>query len=170
MKKTLLIGAGIGVGVIIGILISYQIQKSVFKTAYERVTLGFKAWEGAEAADAYKTGNAETARFTLLHFAKVLEFFYNNKDKDDSPEATAQDLAFSYVRLGKLAQIQGNQKEAEEYFSKGFGVYKKFKESMGKDASREKLISLVEKLDASYKVEPLMFGEAISGNGSGGQK
>lgn len=163
VSRLLLVIGGIVVGVIIGLLISYQYQHTVFKNAYEIVTIGFKAWEGVEAADAYKNSQPETARYALLHNAKVLEFFYNNRDKDGFPEGTAQDLAFTYIRLGKVAQLENNQKAAEEYFNKGFSVYQKYKQSIGKDTSREKLLALVDKLDAGYKPQPLEFGDAILG-------
>lgn len=154
----------------IGLLISYQYQRTAFKTAYELVTIGFKAWEGAEAMEAYKNDQPETAQYALHHNAKVLEFFYNNKDKDGFPEGTAQDLAITYIRLGKIAQSEGKQKIAEDYFNKGFSVYQKYKQSIGKETSREKLVSLVDKLDAGYKTQPLEFGDAILGKGPGSSK
>lgn len=170
VSRLLLISGGIVVGVILGLLISYQYQRTAFKTAYEVVTIGFRAWEGVEAADAYKNYQPETARYALQHNAKVLEFFYNNRDKDGFPEGTAQDLAFTYVRLGKVAQMEAKKKTAEDYFNKGFSVYQKYKQSIGKETSREKLLSLVDKLDAGYKPQPLEFGDAILGKVSGSPK
>jgi hypothetical protein len=167
VPRMFLLSGGVVIGVILSVLISYQYQKTFTKTAYEIVTLGFRTWEGTETADAYKNGQREVAHYALLHNAKVLEFFYSNSDKDGCPEATAQDLAFTYIRLGKVAQQESKQ-EAEEYFNKGFNIYKKFKESIGKDASREQLFSLVDKLDAAYKPQGLALGDAILGKVSGG--
>lgn len=170
VSRLLLLATGMVVGIIIGLLISYQYHRTVFKAAYEIVTIGFKAWEGVEAADAYKNHQPETARYALQHSAKILEFFYNNRDKDKFPEGTAQDLALTYVRLGKVAQREGHQNTAEDYFNKGFSVYQKYKQSIGKDTSREKLLTLVDKLDAGYKPQPLEFGDAIMGKVSGSPK
>ena len=135
VSRFLLVSGGVVTGVIIGLLISYQYQRTAFKTAYELVTIGFKAWEGVEAMEAYKNDQPETAQYALHHNAKVLEFFYNNKDKDGFPEGTAQDLAITYIRLGKVAQSEGKQKIAEDYFNKGFSVYQKYKQSIGKEKS-----------------------------------
>jgi hypothetical protein len=108
--------------------------------------------------NSYLSDKPEIARYAMKHYAEILTSFYENKDKDGFPEATAQDLAFTYIRLGKIEKTYKRSNEAEQFYDRGYAIYKQYCiDSAQEVPSREKLIDLINKIDAQTKPTSIPF-------------
>jgi hypothetical protein len=151
-------------GFIIGAITTSSIIINSIKTANDLMSLSLRAWEENQAIHAYQSGNHEIARYALNHFADILQFYYDNKSIDGFPEATSQDLAFTYIRLGNLAQSTKKANEAEQFYDKGHVIHNQYLIDSGKEVlSREKLIASVNRLDNRKKAISISFSDAIAG-------
>jgi hypothetical protein len=160
LSRILLLSAGLILGLIGGIILTFNLSSKVNKTATDLFSLSSRAWEANQAMNAYLGDNSEIARYALNHYADILKFYYEHKNQDGFPEATAQDLAFTYIRLGKITKA----KEANEFYSRGYAIYKQYRIDSGKEVpSREKLIDLVDKLDAQTKPATASFTDTLTG-------
>jgi len=152
----LILSAGIILGLIGGMILTSQSTR----TATDLASLGYRTWEGNQALNAYLNEKPETARYALNHYADILTFFYENKKQDGFPEATAQDLSFTYIRLGKI--LKSN--EAEQFYDRGYDIYTQYRIALGKEVpSREKFIKFVSDLDAKTKPEATSFSDTVTG-------
>jgi len=125
--------------------------------------MAFLAWEIEEASEPYYKGNFEVAKYTLSHAAKILEFY---AEQEASKITAGQDLAFVYVRLGKIAESEGNNHAKQEYFASGAVAYNN---ATNRSYSPEQLVALFDKLDAnSQNMERQFptFRDAIAPNQS----
>jgi hypothetical protein len=144
----------VSAGIIIGIIIGFSFSIKVNKTASALVSLSSRVWESDQAMHAYLNDKPEIAAYALNHFISVLQPFYDDKNKDEFPEATAQDLAFAYIRIGNISKIENKPTEAEAFYSKGYTIYKRYCIDSAKEVpSREKLVELIGKLDAQAKLK-----------------
>jgi hypothetical protein len=155
----------LSIGIVIGAIITSSLIIKSTKTANEIISLSSRAWEANQAINAYQSDNPEIARYALNHYADILNYYYDNKSRDGFPEATAQDLAFTYIRLGNISKKTKNAKEAEQFYDRGHAIYKQYRISSGKDVlSREKLIESINKLDDQRKPIAFSFPDAIAGS------
>jgi len=133
------------------------------QTAMNLASLSYRAWEANQSMNAYLRDKPEIARYALNHYADILRSFYGNKNKDGFPEATAQDLAFTYIRLGKIEKTSKRSNDAEQFYDKGYAIYKQILHNSAKEVpSREKLIDFIDKLDAQTKpmsIPPQMLSQ-----------
>jgi tetratricopeptide (TPR) repeat protein len=116
----------------------------------------FVVWESEEAYVPYSAGKSEVAEYALEHNARVLEYFSKVKDVDSWGAST--DLAFTYMRLGKLAELKGDKEKATAYFQRGLDQYNKNKKDK---CPPEKLRSLIDKLDSKKPEKSFGSFEAI---------
>jgi alanine-alpha-ketoisovalerate/valine-pyruvate aminotransferase len=139
-------------GIVIGIIIASSFIINATKNASALVSLSSRAWESDQAMHAYLNDKPEIAAYALNHFISVLQPFYDDKNKDEFPEATAQDLAFAYIRLGNISKFENKPIEAEPFYNKGYTIYKRYCSDSAKEVpSREMLVELINKLDARAK-------------------
>ena len=90
-------------------------------------------------------GKREVARYALEHNAKILEYY--SKDKEIDSWGASADLAFTYARLAKLAEADGDQKSADALFKKAAETYTRQMKSG--TCSPEKIRKMVDKLDSA---------------------
>jgi hypothetical protein len=100
-------------------------------------------WESQEAYVPYFEGKTEAAQYALEHNVRVLEYFSKVKEVDSWGAST--DLALTYMRLGKLAELKGDKQGADRYFSQGL---EQFNKTMKNKCSSVKLRSLIDKFDS----------------------
>jgi hypothetical protein len=160
LSRILFLSSGLILGLIGGIILTSTLSSKVTKTATDLISLNSRAWEANQAMNAYLNGNPEMARYALNHYADILKFYYDNKNHDGFPEATAQDLSFTYIRLGRIAK----SKEADGFYDRGYAIYKQYRIDSGKEVpTREKLIDLVSKIDAQTKPTSISFTDTLTG-------
>lgn len=158
LSRVLFVSAGIIFGLICGMILA---SRSII-TATDFVSMSYRAWEANQAMNAYLNDNPETARYALTHYADILSSFSGDKNKDGFSAATAQDLAFTYIRLGKIAKAGTLSSEAEQFYDRGYVIYKQYCIDAAKEVpSREKLIDLINKLDAQAKPTAISFSNAV---------
>jgi hypothetical protein len=164
LTRILFLSAGIILGLIGGMILTFTLTSQATKTAMNLASLSYRAWEANQAMNAYLNDKPEIARYALNHYANILTSFYENKNKDGFPEATAQDLAFTYIRLGKITNTGTKSSEQEQFYDKGYAIYKQYCIDLAKEVpSREKLIDLINKLDSQTKPTSTPFSDAMIG-------
>jgi hypothetical protein len=160
LSRILLLSAGIVLGLIGGMMLTSKASQ----TAMNLSSLSYRAWEANQSMNAYLSDKPEIARYALNHYADILRSFYENKDKDGFPEATAQDLAFTYIRLGKIEINRKRSSDAELFYNRGYAIYKQYCIDSAKEVpSREKLIDLITKIDAQTKTKSISLSDTVAG-------
>lgn len=154
----------LSIGLVLGVIITSSLFFKSTKTASDLISLSSRAWESNQAINAYQSEKPEVGRYALTHYEDLLKFYYDNKAQDGFPEATAQDLAFTYIRLGNIAKTTKKFDEAEQFYEKGHSIYKQYRITSGQDVpSREKLIESVNKMDNYRKPLAISFSDAVTG-------
>lgn len=167
MKKLGLFAVGIIIGILIGGGAVLYFTKVTLKTGTEILALNFSAWEAEEAYYQYKTGNADLARYALEHAAGIFEAFDRFNDEHNyQVTPAAADLAFTYVRLGILAERNGQMETANEYFNKALKSYRKYclQNSIDREYTVESLKNMVNKIDAKGESSRRPFVSVLSLN------
>lgn len=154
----------LSIGLLLGVIITSSLIFKSTKTASDLISLSTRAWEANQAINAYQYEKTEVGRYALAHYQDLLKFYYDNKTQDGFPEATAQDLAFTYIRLGNIAKTTKKYVEAEQFYEKGYSIYKQYRIASGQDVpSREKLIESVNKMDNQRKPIAISFSDSVAG-------
>lgn len=131
-------------GVIVGGSLFYAYGKDYFLMITGLQPVKYIIWESEEANGPYRSGSRDVARYALEHNAKILEFY--SKEKEVDSWGASADLAITYGRLGKLAEADGDQKNADALFKKAAETYTRRMKSG--TCTPEKIRKMVDKLDS----------------------
>lgn len=131
-------------GLIVGASLLYVYGKDYLLMMTGLQPVKYIIWESEEANEPYRSGKRYVARYALEHNAKVLEFY--SKDKEVDSWGASADLAFTYGRLAKLAEADGDQKSADTLFKKAAETYTRRMKSG--TCTPEKIRKMVDKLDS----------------------
>lgn len=154
LARTALILVGLIIGAVVGAgFVVYYFAENL-KTVNQMFALGYCAWESEEALFQYKNGNTELAKHSLEHYALISEGFkeFNHKTNTNFIPASA-DLGFTYVRLGNIAEKEGDVNAAKEYFQKALENYKHHcdQNNIKREYTEESFRAFVNKLDEKNK-------------------
>jgi hypothetical protein len=132
------------VGLVVGVTLFYVFGKDYLLMMTGLQPVKHIIWESEEANEPYRSGKRDVARYALEHNAKILEYY--SKDKEIDSWGASADLAFTYARLAKLAEADGDQKSADALFNKAAETYTRRMKSG--TCSPEKIRKMVDKLDS----------------------
>jgi tetratricopeptide (TPR) repeat protein len=164
IKNLFLVAVGTIIGSLIGGGAVLYFTRATLKTGTEMLALNFSAWEAEEAYYQYRTGNADLARYALEHAAGIFGAFDRfNDEHNHQVTPAAADLAFTYIRLGILAENNGNVKTANEYFDKALENYRKYclQNSIDREYTAESLKNMVNKIDTKGEVSRRPFASVL---------
>jgi hypothetical protein len=156
MKKWIsrisLVFLGAVFGALAGGWFVYDFSRDAFKYTAEMLALNYSAWEAEVAFYHYKNSDSVIAKHSLEHYAEICNGFIKYNDRHNRQLTPAEaDLAFTYIKLGFLAEKDGYSDVAQKYYEMALDSYTKYCKNNKIDRSYtvESLKELVAKLDGN---------------------